>query len=86
MDLRAPQEQGIFSFIKEFSKNMIFPCVMYFYVVPALFGPEKTINYETESASWTSFFVKLFLGIITLFILTLLMLYLKQDSIIFKPS
>lgn len=72
---RPAQEQGLFSFIREFAKQMIFPCVMYFYVVPALFGPEQQIQISNEEASWTSFIIKLILGFLALFICMIILLY-----------
>ena len=65
---------------------MIFPCVMYFYVVPALFGPEPVIDPSAEPASWTAFLIKLCLGIFCLFGLSILMLYFKQEAMLYKPS
>lgn len=50
---------------------------MYFYVVPALFGPARVIDPNEEPLDWTMFLVKIVFGFLGLFILMLIMLYFR---------
>jgi hypothetical protein len=59
---------------------------MYFYVVPALFGPKKAIDPNAEPLNWTIFFVKMSFGLLGLFVLMIIMLYFRQESMLFHPA
>ena len=64
---------------------------MYFYIVPTLFPNKNTANpTETiepvEPVSWLSFFIKTVGGLLVLGVLMLLMIYFRQEGMLYVPS
>jgi hypothetical protein len=58
---------------------------MHFYIVPYLF-PQKTPEETVEPVSWTMFGLKMIGGFLILALFFLLMLYFRQESMLYVPS
>ncbi len=64
---------------------------MYFYIVPALFPNKNTANSAepmepVEPVSWLSFILKTVGGLLVMGVLMLLMIYLRQEGMLYVPS
>jgi hypothetical protein len=62
---------------------MWFPTIMYFWIVPALFPAHTS---DQQPLSWESFFIKILLGFGALFIFMMILIYLKQESMLYVPK
>ena len=82
--------QGPATLIGKLVSNWALPCFIWFYVWPAIFGSKnKAEDPDTppvEPASWATFLTKLFIGGLVLIILVLVMIYVKQESMLYVPG
>jgi hypothetical protein len=56
---------------------------MYYFIVPAMFPSQKP---GTEPPSWSSFFLKLLFGFVLVFVFMIVVLWARQESMLYVPK
>jgi hypothetical protein len=82
--------QGPATLIGKLVSNYALPCFVWFYLWPAIFG-SKTKEVDPEAApveptSWAVFVGKILVGGICLAVFMLVMIYVKQESMLYVPG
>jgi fermentation-respiration switch protein FrsA (DUF1100 family) len=81
------EKSPIREFVYAVAIQMWFPVIMYFWITPALFPyQDPNSNISVEPLSWQSFILKTILGLCALGVFGMVLLMIKQESMLYVPK